>query len=199
MIVKAVFPELDNILDKKFYDYFKYDQNLILTSNGIYDQLLDNNNIFSLVIDDSWSYQIVKYKFELINDRTTLPSNYQYRYGIDNFFIYISTNNPNGANVFEFNLEDEKLINEYMLFRNQDPNFNFNNINYNNLSDSGKNIYHMLNIDANNVYFNDVSQLSFNNLFSRILYLILVNRKINYLSSQSKTFLFVDEVKNAKL
>jgi len=57
----------------------------------------------------------------------------------------------------------------------------------------------MLNIDANNIYFSDVSQLSFNNLFSRILYLILVNRKINYLSTQNKTFLFIDEVKNAKV
>ena len=199
MIVKAVFPELDNVLDKKFYDYFLYDQNLILTSNGIYDQLLDTNNVFSLVIDDSWSYQFVKYKFDLIHDRTTLPRNYQYRYSIDKLYIYVSTDNPNGANVFEFNTEDEKLINEYVLFRNQDPSFNFGNINYNNLSDSGKNIYHMLNIDANNIYFSDVSQLSFNNLFSRILYLILVNRKINYLSTQNKTFLFIDEVKNAKV
>jgi len=190
----VIFPELDSILSK--YNFIQYDMGHDGISFGTYSSEFDTPNIFNLILNPEWNLPSVKTNF--INNPDAikfLPPAFRDRLRLNpNFNLYLSSSDSTSINIFSFNSEDLNLINQFLLFKNQDPSFNFASINFANLSDSGINIYYMLDIEANNNYFTDNSNLKFNNILSRILYFILIQRKLDYLQSQTKTFLISNEL-----
>lgn len=192
--MKDFFPELDFILSKFDNEIFFYEPENYIFGNTSSEEL-NTSNIFRIIFDDNVMSVNVHYSFEEVDDINTLPPDIKSRCSvIHSKRIFMATdNNTTITNYFGFTNEDVNLFTKMKLFKNTSV-CQLNLIDYNQLSEIGKNVYHLLNYMCNKNNITDITQLNESSLLSTLVKIYLLELNLKDLTKESKTFLIKDEI-----
>jgi len=195
-MAKIFLSELDSILSRYKTELFKYDQPVEIIC-GMYADNLDNMpGLIQMLFDPNYDVEdIWYYKFKKIPLKdAVLPESFKSKLGTDpSAELWISSDDSDSTNIFNFNPEDILLIEQLYKFKLHKPDFDLSTITYTFLSDTGKSIYNWLTFLSTNLFYSPPKDMFEGNILAFSLKIVSLHQHINYLKDMSVTFLRSDE------
>ena len=192
------FPELDYLLSEYRDKLTFYNPESYIFSNTT-SNTLSSNSFMTLIFGDTFPYASISFNFKKFSHREVLykmPNDIKYRVNVfqnKNIFVSCDDHFSFSYNWFNINNEDRILFEELRKYK-QNLNFDLNIVNYNNLSDIGKNVYNIFHYIINGQWITEPYNMNDYSLLLLATKIYANQLYYNNLKEQFSTFYTEDDI-----